>query len=184
VKRTKTLDRAKAAERNRCDSRSPASARGKTSNISGSCAPKRTSVEDAAFILTGRGIKNGGQAKAMNRSVNTAREDQPTGGPRRVLATEAPRVRDIAKSINVQAKSINGMDGPRRVQALDAIKAKTDLPVSGKYASLAAAVSGIPKPVGSRTSGSRIPAPPSNKPRIGAQIEAGRGFLGRRLAGK
>ena len=180
VKRTKALEQAKATERNRCD------LKGKTSNISASRAPKRTSLEEASFVLTGNGIKNGGQAKGTSRSERTtARDDRMAGGPRRVLATEVRKVRDIA-----QAKSVNVTDGPRRVQALETInkaRTKTEIPVSrmgkqpGQCASTSAAVSGIPKPVTLLSSGLRITAPLSSK-RV--QIETGKGFLGRRLAAK
>ena len=180
VKRTKALEQAKATERNRCD------LKGKTSNISASRAPKRTSLGEASFVLTGNGIKNGGQAKGTSRSERTtARDDRMAGGPRRVLATEVPKVRNIA-----QAKSVNVTDGPRRVQASETInkaRTKTEIPVSrmgkqsGQCASTSAAVSGIPKPVTLHNSGLRIPAPLSSK-RV--QIETGKGFLGRRLAAK
>jgi len=178
VKRTKALEHAKAAESNRCNLRT--TSRGMTSNISTSRAPKRTSLENGSFDLTRYDVKNGGQVKGMSRS--TARVDQPASGPQRVLATEVPKALNIA-----QAKSTTG---PRRVQALETINgagAKVDVPVSSggkqpsKYGSVGVGISGIPKPVTSRNSGSRIPAPPSSKQRIGVP---GKGFLGRRLGGK
>jgi hypothetical protein len=115
VKRPKALEQAKAADK-RSDLRR--TSRGKTNNSSASRAPKRTSLEDASFVLTGNGIKNGGQAKSMSRS---AKDDQSADGPRRVLVTQ-PKLQDIActqaESITVQAKSVIG---PRRVQASDGI---------------------------------------------------------------
>jgi len=176
VKRTKALEQAKAAERKRCELRS--TSRGTTSNISTSRAPKRTSLEDASFVLTGHDVKNGGEVKG----VSTARVDQRAGGPQRVLATEVPKVRNVA-----QSKATNGISGPRRVQALETtnrVGAKAELPVGkqpSKYASVGVGISGIPKPVASRNSGLKIAAPPSSKQQIGV---AGKGFLGRRLGGK
>jgi hypothetical protein len=186
VKRTATAEQAKAAEHNRSNLRTSCE---KTSNISTLRAPKRTSLEAESPTLTGHGIKSG-QAKPMNRVASSAaRPDQSTDGPRRVLITEVPKRQDIAcakaQSIIVQAKSLIGVNGPRRVPAsavlnkVNSTRVKAELTVSDtgkqsvKYATVAA--SGIPKPVSARNSGSTIP-------RFGAQAETGKGFLGRRFA--
>lgn len=159
--------------------------------FSASRAPKRSSLEASS---SNNGIKNGGQDKAMTRFARSVvRDAKSTDGPQRVLVREThKRPNIISQSITMEAKSLMGVKGPRRVPGSDAINKVGSIGSTRANGSLlvknvsvgSVATSGIPKPVMARSSGSKIPAARSGKQGFGVQIETGKGFLGRRVAGK
>lgn len=114
-------------------------------------------------------------------------------GPRRVLIPEDPKPNLISNPRTVdQARSFSTINGPRRVAVAKptnpvveraprvtkpVAQATSALKQPGKYATLGA--TSIPKPV-SREAGSRLPAPPGSKQRLGV-LPGSQGLSGRRF---
>lgn len=113
----------------------------------------------------------------------------PLDGPRRVLVSEGPKVSSLKSTSGIGARRVS-VNGPEGVPppSKPTMPAGSGLKAPVKYATVGpAALSAIPKPVSSRSAGSKIPAPSasgSSKQRNGVSAEGGaqsKSFFGRRV---